>query len=296
MRRPGRAIVIVLVLAAAFSCDRGTPTAPATRPSVPTIASTVPAATDLIIGMGARDQLVAVSSYDRGRPEASSLPAVGDYQSVDWELLATLRPTVLVTFSSPDREPAGFRDRAVGLDIRLLNVQLNRLADLDPALDQLGAALVRPDLATAAKRTLHERLDAVTRGVAGQPPVSTLIVYGPDGTSIAGPGTYLDDLLQKAGGTNAAAPLGKPWPTVDRETLLSLHPDVVLQLLPDAKPQELARAAATWKQLPTVAPGRVYPITDPYAEQPGWHLPEVAERFARCLHPNPPSSSPAVVR
>ena len=291
MRCP--AVAYILLLGGTFGCDRSPPGGPATRPSRPTIASTVPAATDLIVGMGGGDQLVAVSTYDRGRPDVGALPKAGDYQTVNWELLATLRPTTLLTFVSPDREPAGFRDRAAEMHIDLLNVQVNRLDDLAPAIDRLGEALARPDLAAAAKRTLAGRLDAVHNRVVGRPAVSALIVLGPDATDVAGPGTYLDDLLHVAGGTNAAARLGKQWPTIDRETLLSLHPAVVLQLLPDAKPQELAEAAAAWAQLPAGAMGRVCPITDPYAEQPGWHLPEVADQFARCLHPNPPSSSVA---
>jgi ABC-type Fe3+-hydroxamate transport system substrate-binding protein len=292
MRRP--AVVYVLLLVGLCGCDRSPPAAPATRSSLPTIASTVPAATDLIVGMGGGDQLVAVSTYDRGRPDVGSLPQAGDYQTVDWELLATLRPTVLLTFISPDREPAGFRERAADLHMQLLNVNVDRLADLDPAIDKLGTALDRPDLAATAKRTLDGQFDAVRHRVAGLPIVPALVLLGPDATGVAGPGTYLDDALHLAGGTNAAARLGDRWPTVDRETLLSLHPAVVLQLMPDAKPQELSRAAATWAQLPAGAVGRVCPITDPYAEQPGWHLPEVADQFARCLHANPPT--PSVVR
>ena len=276
-------------------CDRSRP-AGTTRPARATIASTVPAVTDLLVGMGASDRLVAVSTYDRDRPDVGTRPKAGDYDSVDWELLATLRPTVLVTAIAPDRRPAGFRERAAELNIQLRNVQVNVLSDLDPAVDQLAAALDDPAMGVAAKRQMHDRLDAVKQSVAGRPPVSALIVLGPDATAVAGPGNYLDDLLRLAGGTNAAGRLGRPWPTVDRETLLTLRPNVILQLLPSAKPQELARATATWaqlRQLPAVAAGRVCTITDPYALQPGWHLPEVAEQFARCLHPTPSPPRPA---
>ncbi len=295
-QRTTAAATVVLIAAGLLGCDRRTATTrPSTpRPATPTIASTVPNVTDLLIGMGARDRLVAVSTYDRDRPDVGTLPIAGDYQTADWELLATVRPATLVTFITPDREPAGFRQRAAGLGITLLNVQVNRLADLDPALDRLGAALAEPDLAARAEREIDGRLDRVTRRVAGQPKASALIVLGADGTHLAGPGTYLDDLLQRAGGTNAAAAIGQSWPTIDRETLLSLRPDVILQLMPAAKPQELAQATATWAQLPqvpAVAAGRVFPITDAWAEQPGWHLPDLAERFARCLHPSPPTTA-----
>ena len=289
-----RRAVLLLVLFL-VGCDRGRPAA-ATRSARATIASTVPAVTDLLVGMGAGDRLVAVSTYDADRPDVGGRPKAGNYDTVDWELLATLRPSVLVTAIAPDRRPAGFRQRASELGIELRNVQVDRLTDLYPAVDQLAAALGDPAMGVDAKRVLHDRLNAVHQSVAGQPTVSTLIVLGPDATAVAGPGDYLDDLLQLAGGTNAAARLGRSWPTVDRETLLALRPDVILQLLPSAKPQELVAAAATWAQLrqvPAVAAGRVCTITDPYALQPGWHLPEVAAQFARCLHPPSPTSRTA---
>ena len=281
-RRRLNAAVLTCVAAAGCFAD-----APATRP---TIASTVPSATDLIVGMGAADQLVAVSTYDAGRPDVGRRPKAGDYQTIDWEQVTKLRPSTLVTFVSADRQPAGVRDRAAKLHIKLLNVPIDRLTDLDPAIDSLGTALDRPDLAAAAKQHLKDQLDAVTRRVKGQPPVSALIVLSPDATAVAGSDTFLDDVLQKAGGTNAAARLHQNWPRIDREMLLSLKPDVVIQLVPGGKPQEVAQAKATWarfRSVPAVAHDRVCILTDPYVEQPGWHLPDLAERMAECLHPAP---------
>ncbi len=288
-RRMVRFVVVTLVFAL-VGCDRAAPAPATTRAARPTIASTVPAATDLIVGMGGRDQLVAVSTYDRNRPDVASLPKAGDYQTADWELLATLRPTVLLTAIRPDREPAGFRDHAAALHIDVQNIQVDRLDDLAPAIDRLGVALGNPAMAAVANRGIAARLAAVASRAATRPKVPALIVYSPDATAVAGPGTYLDDLLREAGGTNVLPTTMQPWPTIDRELLLSLHPAVVLQLLPDAKPQELAQARATWAQLPSGAVGRVCTITDAYATQPGWHLPDLAEQFARCLHPSPTSA------
>src|SRR5690348_14403504 len=83
-----------LVCVALFGCDRepgssvaGAPTSTPAM-SCPSIASLVPAATDLIIAMGSGDQLVAISNFDQDRPETHGLPKVGDYLTNDWERLA----------------------------------------------------------------------------------------------------------------------------------------------------------------------------------------------------------------
>src|SRR5436190_13835584 len=60
------------------------------------IASLSPAATEILIGVGVKDQLVAVSNWESSA-SVTSLPRGGDYQTTDWETLARLRPVVMVT-------------------------------------------------------------------------------------------------------------------------------------------------------------------------------------------------------
>jgi ABC-type Fe3+-hydroxamate transport system substrate-binding protein len=244
--------------------------------------------------MGAKDHLVAVSTYDNQRPDVGNLPRVGDYQNIDWEMLQSLHPSAIVIQIQIDRLPAGFSQRAADLHADPVNVTINRLADIDGAMTTLGNAMGTPDLASAATTQMRQRLNAVRSRAAGQPPVKALIVVGDGGDSLAGSDTYLDDLLHLAGGVNAAGGLKTSWPQVDREMLLSLKPDVIIQLMPSPSPQERQQAAAVWKQLPqipAVAAGRVYVIDNWYALLPGWHVTDLAEQFAQCLHPSMPTSS-----
>jgi iron complex transport system substrate-binding protein len=287
---PLLALVRVLVLLPA-ACDRRhtAATAPApTRPAAlhPTIASLVPAATDLLAGMGAGDHLVAISNYDTARPETAGLPKVGDYQSIDWERLTTLRPDVLITFQAPDRLPAGLREKADALHIRLVNIRTETLADLYAEITHLGDVANEPAKAAAARTSLQSQFDAVRASVANLPKVRTLIVRDETASGAVGPGTFLNDVLDIAGGTNVLITPG--WPNLDREQLLSLHPDAILQLLAGAPPQVEAEARAVWPTLPTipaVANHHVTVINQWYALQPGFHLPDLARQFAAALHP-----------
>jgi iron complex transport system substrate-binding protein len=253
-----------------------------------TFASLVPAATDLLIGMGLGEHVVAVSNYDVDRPATRGLPRVGDYQTTDWERLGALRPDVMIVQIAPDRIPAGLVQRAEQQGIRLMNVEINRLEDVLRTVEELGQAAGRKDVASGAVGHLRDRLEAVAERVAGREPVRTLMVSDATGRHIVGPNTFLDDLLQVAGGTNAAAWLGKPYPTIEREMLLEMRPEAVIQLLPAAPEQVVETARRFWPtmpQVPAVAAGRVYMMTEWYALQPGWHVADLAEAFASHLHP-----------
>jgi iron complex transport system substrate-binding protein len=283
----------VLVVLMVFGCDDRTarsPSTPTTSPNSPQkIASLVPAATDLLIAMGAGDRLIAVSNYDFDREGVRGLPRVGDYQTIDWEQLGSLRPDVMILAQRLDRFPAGVVQRASDLHIRIVNAKMDNLQDILNRITDLGDACAVPDLAATFRKSLQARLDAVRASAMGREKVSALIVLSDNGMALAGPGSYLDDLLQVAGGRNAANGMTNPYPSIDREMLRSLDPGVIIQLLPDAPPQTLAKAGEFWKSesgLRAVKDGRVVTITDWYALLPGAHVADLAEKFSAALRGN----------
>lgn len=277
-------------------CDDRGVTAPApaapgatTRPELrPTVASLSPAATDILLAIGARDHLAAVSNYDRGKPAVGDLPAAGDYLTVDWERLGRLRPDVLVVQAREASAPAGFKQRAAALGVRPVYVHIDTLDDIAAAAKTIGDAIAEPEKASAAVGALRGRLDAVAASVAGRPRVPALVVTDEGGAGAAGPGTFLDDLLTVAGGTNVVAAERKAYPGLDREKIVSLKPEAVFHLLPD-KPEPVVEEArrfwASMPEVPAVKHGRVYYLTDPSVMHPGLKVADVAEQFADRLHP-----------
>jgi ABC-type hemin transport system substrate-binding protein len=262
-----------------------------TAPAAPRIqvASLVPAATDLILGMGAAEHLVAVSNYDPAEVGGRKLPHVGDYQATDWETLASLRPQVMIIQIDPAHLPAGFAQNAAGLGIQLLNVRLDSLEDLLDESRRIGQAIGEARKGAAQAERLRDRLDAVRKKSAGRPPVKTLLTLDETAEALVGSPNVLDDLLRIAGGENVAAALHAPWPRPDHEAVRTLKPEVVIELKPNAGPGTLERAKAFWSGMPgapAAASGRIYLLRQPYVLLPGAHVAEVAESMERCLHQN----------
>lgn len=263
----------------------------------PTVASLSPAATDILVGIGAADHLVAVSNYDTGKPGVASLPPAGDYLTVDWERIGRLRPDVLVLQAREASAPEGFKQRAAALGIRPVYIHIDTLADISASVTTIGDAIDESKNATAAERAMRGRLDAVARSVEGRPRVRTLVVTAENGAGAAGPGTFLDDLLTIAGGENAVAAERKAYPGLDREKIVALRPQAVLHLLPDQPAPVVEEARRYWASMPdvpAVKSGRVYYLTDPSVMHPGLKVGDVAEAFAARLHPDRFASAGAV--
>src|SRR5688572_10373611 len=90
-------LFLLIVAVATGGCERspteaGAPPAGGSTARSPTVASLSPALTDILIGMGAADHLVAVSNYDAGKAGPQGLPTIGDYFNADWDRLSQLRP------------------------------------------------------------------------------------------------------------------------------------------------------------------------------------------------------------
>lgn len=270
-----------------MGCDHKTPATPATTTTTksPTVASLVPSATDLILGMGAGDHLVAVSNFDR-EPAAARLPRVGDYQTIDWEKLAQLHPNLIITYYGPGHIPPGFAERTRELGMQNVNLQFNRLTDVFEALGTLGYALAERDKAQALGARLKAEIDALRPAATTRAsrPVRVVIVTDPSGLDFAGRDNYLNDLLETVGGENAVNVPG--YIALDREAIAALRPDVILQLLPGADAATKRQAAGFWDafpNLPAVLNHRVYLFTEPYMMTPGVHIADVAAKFAAAI-------------
>ena len=272
-------------------CDRGAPQSPATAPAHrhPTVACVVPAATDIILNMGLANHLVGVSNYEPKTSELRDVPRVGDYHTVDWERLSVLRPDILVINRPQAQMPAAFRDRAAELGIRLVDIHIDRLEDIYIAIRKIGSEIDQRPKAQELEKRIRSQLDAVRQRVAGLPPVPTILVLDDQHTFVVGPRNYLDDLLVIAGGRNLAGEMSKDYPTIDTETLISLNPPAVVQLLPEAPPQVVEQARQRWEQLSmiqAVKDGRVIILTDWYLTLPSTHIGEVCQKLAEALHPS----------
>ena len=272
-------------------CGRDAPPAPTTRTTA-RVASLVPAVTNLLLGVGRGDVLVAVSNYDTD-PRVGELPRVGDLLSVDWEQLAAARPTLMVVQINPDKLPPGLKERAADLGIELVNVRLNTLADIGDALATLREK-IEPG-GESWRQRFDARLDAVRARVADLPKVPALLALSPDATFVAGRGGYLDDLLGVAGGENALPPDSPPYPTLDRERLLPLRPRKVVMILPAASEATRAQARQFAANPPSqwpATPADVTLITDAYALVPGWGVLDLADAMSDALHPSQPATRP----
>ena len=97
-----------------------------------------------------------------------------------------------------------------------------------------------------------------------------------------GGGSFLNELIEIAGGRNIYGFMREPSPRITFEDLLRRDPDVILSS-PESRTRYLADPR--WRALRAVREGRLLAVDTNFVLRPGPRLGEAARSFALLLHP-----------
>ena len=257
------------------------------------LVSTSPSITETLFALGLGDRVVGVSRYCRFPPAVAALPRVGTFLQPDVELIARLKPDLVVIHPGPGSAERDLRR----LNMRSVIVDRGGLDTVFSSIDRIGAAAGVPDRAAALVQTLEERLNRVRRAVAERRPQRVLLIVGRRPGTLTdlvavGRRSYMSDLAEIAGGVNVLADATLPeYPRISMETVIRLAPDVIIDAgdmgdTPDQRQARQARTTGLWRrqQVGAARNGRVHPVISDAFVVPGPRVVEVAETMALWLH------------
>lgn len=223
------------------------------------IISLSPGVTELLFAIGAGDRVVAVTTWCNYPPEATKLAKVGD-MNINYEVVAELSPDLVVADNSLQQTTA---ERLVNLGLTVLQVKPVNIVGILDSLELLGRVTGCLDQAQDLIGELTRLLAANRRRVENSPlakePVSVLVLLDPEELYSAGSGTYIDEVITRAGGTNLAGGVPGAWPKLSLEYVLAKDPEVIL--LTYGEPTDLVKNPYL-RRLSAVKAGRVY-LLDP---------------------------------
>jgi iron complex transport system substrate-binding protein len=105
------------------------------------------------------------------------------------------------------------------------------------------------------------------------------------GMVAAGPGTYIDDLLRRAGVDNVLHDASVRYVQISAEEVLARAPDIILDAVHADDPTRAREDWAPLGSVPAVARGRVHVLGDPLFVTPGPRLDEAFARLVTILWP-----------
>jgi iron complex transport system substrate-binding protein len=257
---------------AASSASTNTSTAPKR------IATLAPSLTEIVLALGKGDSLVGVSRYDDA-PEVAKVPRLGGLMDPSPEAILAAKPDLLLVEPNPANKEVLSRIEKLGL--KIVQVDLGTLAEVENAERSISAALGVPELGASLADKLKAHLVELNQRHVSQAKPRVLLVYGWQPLVVAGPHSFADELIEAAGGINAASDAKSAYATYSAEAAAAAKPDVLV----DASYGESIPAALT--SLPGLAQARRVKPKSLALLRPGPRLTEALDDLEALLHPAP---------
>jgi iron complex transport system substrate-binding protein len=246
------------------------------------IVSIGPSITEFLFALGAGPRVVGVDDFSDEPAAAMPLEKVGGIK-VNFEKVVSLKPDLVLSVKFSD----GTIERLTGAGLLVLVVDPQTTGDVARTAILLGRA-VGSDGETMA-RDIQKRVDDVRARTSAAPkPRVYHEIDASDPTKIftVGPGSYIQDLIEIAGGQNMAARAASAYPQLSAEEVLRGDPEIIVLAAADyaAKPEQVA-ARTGWGGITAVKNGRIVTIAPNLINRPGPRVGEAAEAYARLVHP-----------
>ncbi|EAD2775956.1 ABC transporter substrate-binding protein [Listeria monocytogenes] len=236
------------------------------------IVSLMPSNTEILFALDLGDKVKGVTAYDDYPKEAQKVEKVTS-TSVDTEKIIAIKPDLVLGHESmlATEKDAYQLLKDAGINVFVVP-DATDLKAAEKSIITVGKLTGKEKEAKKVTDSMEEQKVAIekkAKELKTSPKV--WIEISPD-LYTAGKGTFMNEMLELAGGTNVVTESG--FIPYNEEKVVELQPDIILSVYPDAKATIQKRAA--WKDIPAVKNDKIYEMDANKLSRPGPRLLEGA--------------------
>ncbi|MDA3940883.1 MAG: ABC transporter substrate-binding protein [Spirochaetia bacterium] len=247
------------------------------------VVSTAPSVTETIFALGMGNLLVGRTDYCDYPEEALSIASIGSLMEPDIEAIAELSPDVVIASTHFTKESLN--------KLTALSIPVVILADQDSfegaykTIEDIsriiGAEIEGNKLTTDMKNTVNK----VKKAVSGKekPSVYYVIGFGEYGDFTAGGDTFINQIIEMAGGNNIASGI-KGW-SFSLEQIVDSDPDILVCSKFWGVKSSI-KSTNGYNDLKAVRNGDLFEIDNNMLDRQGPRLAEGLKALAEIIHPN----------
>jgi len=250
------------------------------------IVSHVPSITETLFTLGLDARIVGVSDYCDYPEAAKTKSKIGGYWTPNIEAIVALNPDLVLT----DGYVASIA-QLENLGIPFVVLQPEDIYGIFRDIRLLGSITATGQTAEQIISEMQARINAVVSTVGNAPRPSVFYVFdATDSTKpwTAGPGSFVDDLINLAGGENMAGNASGPWIQFSIEELVRADPEIILvdsmHGTAVISPEEIKQLPG-WQETAAVKEERIYTIDGDLVNRSGPRIVQGLEAIAKAIHP-----------
>ena len=252
------------------------------------IVSLSPNLTEIVFALGLGDRVVGVSNNCDWPVEAKQKPKMGTFWQPSTEAIIAAKPDLVVCESFLQQKEVAETLKRAGISV--LSLRVESIEEFYSAIIQIGQATGCSDKAELLAVKIKSELDQLRAKASSAKKVKVLWAVQTEPMRVVGVKTFVNEIIDLAGGQNVIAPTGDQYPSVGTETILTSGAEVIIQSAMGtediAKQQETAdKFWSRFANLPAVKDKKVYVLEADTVLRLGPRLPDGAMAVAKLLHP-----------
>ena len=190
------------------------------------VVSIAPSITETIFALGKGDILKGRTDYCDYPPEAQNIPGIGSLREPDIEAIAELNPDIVIASTHFTKESL---DKLTALSIPVvIFADQNSFEGVYSTIAGIGRLTGSDTEAENLISNMEKTVNNVTETVKGKekPSIYYVIGFGEYGDFTAGGDTFINQIIEMAGGNNIASGI-KGW-SFSLEQIIESDPDIVV--------------------------------------------------------------------
>jgi iron complex transport system substrate-binding protein len=252
------------------------------------IVSLSPNLTEVVFALGLGDKVVGVSNDSDWPAEAKIKPKMGTFWQPNTEVIIAAKPDLVICESFLQHKEVAETLKRSG--INTISLHIESIEELYGAITQIGQAAGCQDKAESLAAKIKNDFDRIREKSSPAKKVKVLWSVQTDPMRVVGVKTFVNEIIEIAGGQNVIAPTGDQYPSIGTETILTSGAEVIIQSAMGtediAKQQETAgKFWSRFANIPAVKDKKVYVIEADTVLRLGPRLPGGAMTVAKLLHP-----------
>ena len=248
------------------------------------IISAAPTPTEILFAVGAGDTVVGVDDYSDYPAETKNITKVGSFE-LNVEVILSLKPDLII---SSDLVPLSQLQMLEDRGVPYIILAARSIQDVFKDIKLVGLITGHLEDASQVVAGLQDRIDAVSAKTsdANLTRPRVYLEFYPMWTY--GPGSFGDDLISLAGGTNIAANTSAEYVPITDEFVIAQNPEIIVYTVGSNYNETTAVTIAArpgWSGVSAVEHGEIYTIDDNIVSRYGPRIVDGLEQLASILHP-----------
>ena len=244
------------------------------------IISLAPNITEILFYLNLDNKVVAVTDFCNYPEGAKKKPSVGLLLSPDIEKIVSLKPDLVFATAEGNREDIVSNLQRFNINVYVLNP--HSMEDILGEILHIGNITGQDGTVSDKVKNLANRIDAVKKKVAGSRRVRVLYLVSHEPMISVGPGSFIHDIIEIAGGKNIFSQSLIRYPQVNMEEILSKDPEVIIAS-PDVA-ESIRLWEKRWGDISAVRNKRVYSIETDVISRPGPRIVDGLEEIFKFIH------------